>query len=135
MQLMKTFFWLMLVVSVTSVVYEFGAGLTVMAHNQYQGRHDLLDTSRQQPDHRSPHLGLTPKELSLCDKYTADAYKESVYDGYKLGTGYSRLSAQCLGLAALLLITSVAGIRSLRRDQVSNQSVQPTSTRSAAGGG
>jgi hypothetical protein len=89
-----------------------------MAHNQYQGRHDLLDTSKQQPDHLSPHLGLTPKELSVCDKYTADAYEESVYDGYKLGIGYSKMQAHSLGLAALLLLTSIIGIRSLRRDRV-----------------
>jgi hypothetical protein len=115
---MKTFFWLMLVASVVSVLFELDAGLGVMAHNQYQGRHDLLDTSKQQPDHLSPHLGLTPKELSVCDKYTADAYEESVYDGYKLGIGYSKMQAHSLGLAALLLLTSIIGIRSLRRDRV-----------------
>jgi hypothetical protein len=118
---MKTFFWLMLVASLVSVLFELDAGLGVMAHNQYQGRHDLLDTSIQQPDHLSPHLGLTVKELSLCDKYTADAYKESVYDGYKLGIGYSRLSAQSLGLAMLLLLTSAVGIRNVRRDRVPNR--------------
>jgi hypothetical protein len=125
----------MLLASIASVLYELYAGLRVMAHNQYQGRHDLLDTSRQQPDHLSPHLGLTPTELSLCDRYTADAYEQSVYDGYKLGTGYSKLSNLCLGLAALLILTSIAGIRSLASGQVSDQPVQPAATRSAGGEG
>jgi hypothetical protein len=109
---MKKFFWVMLVASLASVLYEFDAELGVMAHNQYRGRHDLLDRSRPQPNHLSPHLGLTQTELGLCDKYVADAYGESVYDGYRLGRGYSRLSRQCLIMAGLLFVTSFIGIRS-----------------------
>ena len=61
----------MLIVSVLAVVYDFWAAVGDMAHNQYQGRHDLLDTSRPQPEHLSPHLGLTAKELASCDPYFA----------------------------------------------------------------
>jgi hypothetical protein len=109
--MMKLFFVIMLVASVVSVPYELWKAIGATAHNQYQGRHDLLDTSRQQPDHLSPHLGLTPKELAQCDPYVADAYKQSVYDAYKLGTFHSGLSDQCLILSAFLFITSLVGIR------------------------
>ena len=133
---MKSFFVIMLIASVVSVPYRLWTGIEALAHNQYLGRHDLLDTSRQQPDNLSPHLGLTPKELAQCDPYVADAYKQSVYDGYKLGTFDSGLGTQCDILTALLFLTSLVGIRAASKvGAKSNQSVQPTATRSAARGG
>ena len=125
----------MFVASLASVLYQLDAGLGVMAHNQYRGRHDLLDTSRPQPNHLSSHLGLTPMELASCDKYVADAYQESVYDGYRLGRGYSRLGEQCLILAGLLFVTSIIGISVSSGRAPNNESVQPIATRSESGRG
>ena len=112
---MKLFFLIMLIASVVSVPFDLSRWLGAIAHNQYEGRHDLLDTSRPQPDHRSPHLGLTPKELAQCDPYVADAYEQSVYDGYKLGTYHSGLGEQCLILSAFLFVTSLVGIRAVSK--------------------
>ena len=113
--MMKLFFVIMLIVSVVSVPYACSKRIGALAHNQFRGRHDLLDTSRQQPDHLSPHLGLTPKELAQCDPYVANAYEQSVYDGYKLGTERSGLGGQCLILSAFLFITSLVGIRAVSK--------------------
>ena len=137
---MKTFFLCMLIVSVLAVVYDFWAAVGDMAHNQYQGRHDLLDTSRPQPEHLSPHLGLTPKELASCDPHIANAYEQAVYDGYKLGTGYFGRQRRYYALAGLLFVTSCCGIGAIRkgkqlRNQESSQAVQPTAGRSAPSGG
>jgi len=119
---MKTFFMIMLVASIVSVPYGIWTGIVAISHNQYRGRYDLLDTSRQQPDHRSSHLGLTPKELAQCDPYVADAYKQSVYDGYKLGAFQSGLGDQCLILSAFLFVTSLVGILAASKaDAKSNQ--------------
>lgn len=133
---MKTFFVLMLIASVASVFYELDDGLRVMGHNHYSQRHDLLAgtyllSHKQQPEHMSTSLGLTAKELALCDAYVAEAYENSVNDGYRLGSGYSALSLQCVVLAALLLATSTLGIRAARKAdsraaRLSNQSLPPT---------
>jgi hypothetical protein len=130
---MKAFFLCMLIVSVLAVAYGFWAACGDMAHNQYQGRHELLDTSRPQPDHLSPHLGLTPKELASCDPYFANAYEQAVYDGYKLGTGYFGRQRRYFALAGLLFVTSCCGLRAVRKGkltgkQESNQFVQGRST-------
>lgn len=125
---MKAFFVIMLIASVVSAPYGVWTGIVATSHNQYRGRHDLLDTTWQQPDHRSPHLGLTPKELAQCDPYVADAYKRSVYDGYKLGAFHSRLGGQCLILSALLFITSLLGIRAVSK--AGAESNQPTRSNS-----
>jgi hypothetical protein len=132
----KTFFVLMALTSIASLIYNLASGLKTMSHNHYDERHYLIYVAKD-PPHRSESLGLTPKELARCDQYVADAYKESVRDGYRLGTGYSWLSLQCLGLEALLFVSSLVGIRAVRRSrgsQMSNQSVQPTPTREDAGG-
>ena len=118
---MKTFFVLMLIASVASVLYELDDGLgNVMGHNHYEQRHDLLlgtylPSNVQQPEHTSASLGLTQKELAQCDPYVASAYREAVKDGYTLGNGYSRLSLQCLGLSVLLFASSLWGIRTVNR--------------------
>ncbi len=132
--LVKAFFVVLLLASIVSVLYELSAGLSVMAHNHYESRHSLLDTTKEQPDHQSTSLGLTPKELSTCDVYIAAAYKESVTDGYRLGAGYNALSVQCLGLAALLFLSSIVGLRAVRKgdnlgDRMSNQRIQRANSR------
>ena len=115
---MRAFFLCMLIVSVLAVAYDPWAALSDMAHNQYQGRHDLLDTSQPQPDHCSPHLGLTPKELASCDPYFANAYEQAVYDGYKLGTGYFGRRRRYFALAGLLFLTSCCGLRAVRKGKL-----------------
>ena len=117
---MKIFFVFTLIASVVSVFYELDGGLQVMAHNHYGQRHDLLvgaylPSHVQQPEHMSASLGLTPKELVLCDAYVAEAYKNSVNDGYRLGAGYSRLSGQCFGVSILLFVSSLLGIYAVRK--------------------
>ena len=121
----------MLVVSVLWPLIIFVGGMNVMAHNQYQYRHELLDPGKRETDHASPHLGLTQKELAKCDDYTANAYRESVYDGYRLGTRYGSFTAQGLAVSALLFLTSAIGLRavgSVKRFQAqsSNKHLQPT---------
>jgi hypothetical protein len=111
----KTFFVIMLMASVASVFYELGAGLHVGAHNHYEARRRLLETSDRQPDPQSASLGLTQADLSQCNNYIAEAYKESVNDGYRLGAGYEQLSLQSLALAALLFLTSIMGIRTVAK--------------------
>jgi hypothetical protein len=119
---MKAFFLCMLIVSVLAVVYDLWAAVGDMAHSQYRGRHDLLDTSRPQPEHSSPHLGLTPKELASCDPYFANAYEQAVYDGYKLGTGYFGRQRRYYVLAGLLFVSGCCGIAATRnRKQLRNQ--------------
>ena len=103
----------MLLTSVVSVFYQLNIGLRVMAHNHSEYRHNLLDTSRQQADHVNALFGLTRKDLSLCDRYVAEAYTASVSDGFRLATGYDTLDVQCLALSALLFLTSILGIRSV----------------------
>ena len=68
-------------------------------------------------------MGLSLADLSKCDEHVAWGYRNSVDEGYKLGTGYSSLNLQCIVLAALLFFTSIAGIRSLGRVP---KSIQPT---------
>jgi hypothetical protein len=115
---MKTFFVIMLLTSISVAVYSFFAGINVMAHNHFESRYDLLDTSKRQPDHVSRILGLTPKELESCDDYVAGAYKESVNDGYRLGTGYRRLGTQMFFLSAILFLTSWVGLQTVKRKPV-----------------
>lgn len=117
---MKSFFWILLVLSVVSVFHELVGELHTMAHNHYEYLRDVLDTSKKQPDHLSPSLGLTPKELVACDEYTARAYTESVSDGYRLGHGYNELSVQCLALAAFLFLTGIFGLRAVKKTGVRN---------------
>ncbi len=125
---MKSFFGIMLIASVLSVPYGIWTGIVAASHNQYRGRHDLLNASRPQPDHLSSHLGLTPKELAQCDPYVADAYRHSVYDGYKLGAFHSRLGDQCLVLSVSLFITSLLGMRAVSKAGAkSNQPIRSNS--------
>jgi hypothetical protein len=127
---MKAFFVIILLASILSGFYELVAGIKVMAHNHYEYRHGLLDTSRQQPDRESESLGLTPKDLSSCNEYISRAYKESVDDGYRLGTGYDALSLQCFALAALLFLTSIVSIRAVGKG---NRAVETPAPNKPAG--
>jgi hypothetical protein len=102
---------MMLVVSVVWPLIIVLTGMRVVAHNQYQYRHELLSAENRPLEHASAHLGLTQNELAKCDEYTAKAYKESVNDGYRLGTGYSSVTIQGLGMAVLLFLTSAISLR------------------------
>ena len=130
--MMKSFFVCMMIVAVLAVGYDFWGSLADIAHNQYLGRHELLDTSHPQPDHRSAHLGLTPKELAACDPSVADAYRQAVYDGYKLGTGYFGKERRYLALAGLLLLTGWCGIIASRKKN--KDAAQPTAAASPSVG-
>ncbi len=119
---MKPFFWSLLVISVFVPIYTFGAGLQVMAHNQYRNRADRLKSS-EQPRHPSGHVGLTGAEIAALDPDVAYAYTDSVRDGYRLGRGYEALSLELLLLDGLLFISSIVGIRACH---VRSQSPDPT---------
>ncbi len=112
--MLKTFFVSMLVISLLWPLMIVGSGMSAVAHNQYKYRHELLEPGELQTEHESEHLGLTQKELASRDKYTADAYRESVYDGYRLGNAYSSLMVQGLAVSALLFLTSAIGLRAAR---------------------
>jgi hypothetical protein len=71
------------------------------------------------------HLGLTGSELATLNESVALAYTDAVRDGYRLGTGYSALSIQCLGLSVLLFAASVTGLRACwRADRLAKRSSQ-----------
>lgn len=111
---MKIFFKLMLGLSILSGLYQCSSRLGVMAHSQYTGRYELLKTEPK-PYQHSSFFGLTPTELAKTDDYVANAYRNAVYEGYKLGIGYDHLSLQCLAMTVLLFLSSVAGLRALRK--------------------
>ena len=83
------------------------------AHNQWKGRAELLEATTR-PDSSSAHLGLTAAQLAGLDKLVSSAYKDAVYDGYRLGNGYKKLTFQALGVDALLFVASVIGLRRCR---------------------
>jgi hypothetical protein len=111
---MKAFFLLMLLVSVASAIYQVVTRVGVYAHNHYSTRYESLNTKNRRPENASATFGLTQRDLSGTDEHIANAYKVSVLDGYRLGRGYDALSEQGLVLAALLFITSIIGLRSVR---------------------
>jgi len=96
------------------VIYNFVDGFHVMMHNHYESRQYMLKTMETLPM-SSPSLGLTQKDLSLCSDYVAEAYKESVDDGVRAGTGYMKLGMAFFALSALLFLTSVVGIQAVNR--------------------
>jgi hypothetical protein len=124
----KIFFVMMALVSVVSVLYELNAGIKLAAHNHYQYRYSLLDTN-QPPSYRlHPIMGLTPQDLAKCDDHVAKAYRISVDDGYRLGTGYSALSRQGLLVSALLFLTSIFGIRVVNKNRAKGGGASDQST-------
>ncbi len=107
---MKTFFVFLLVVSIVFPFYSFMTSLSDFAHNQYKMRSErLADTTRSKVP--SAHLGLTAEQLAGLDELVGSAYKDAVYDGYRLGKGYEKLWVQALGIDALLFVASVIGLR------------------------
>jgi len=120
---MKAFFLVLLAVSVAFPLYSFSTSMRVIAHNQWKGRSERLVTTDR---HAVPsaHLGLTAAQLTGLDELVASAYKDAVYDGYRLGSGYEKLSFQALGLDALLFVASIVGLVRCR------DSAGPTSTSS-----
>jgi hypothetical protein len=113
---MKAFFFVLLVVSIVFPVYSFMTSLSDFAHNQYKTRSErLADTTR--PELPSAHLGLTAAQLAGLDELVGSAYKDAVYDGYRLGNGYEKLWFQALGVDALLFVASVAGLRRCRSSE------------------
>jgi len=107
---MKAFFVVLLVVSIVFPFYSFMTSLSDFAHNQWKMRSERLeDTTR--PELASAHLGLTAAQLAGLDELVSSAYKDAVYDGYRLGNGYEKLSFQALGIDALLFVASIIGLR------------------------
>ena len=113
---MKAFFWLTLVLSVALVPYQLFSDLRVFAHNKYSTRNWQLDATIKHDDHVNASFGLTPSEVAKLDEYAAIAYRSAVFDGYRLGIGYGWLSLQSLAVTALLFLSSIAGLRSLRKN-------------------
>jgi len=101
---MKTLFMLMFALSILSAAYQLRSSLDVMAHNQYERRYQLLDATKKQPDHLSSHLGLTPIELAKSDPYFVYAYKDAVFDGYRLGVWSSPEKTDSYRAAEWLLV-------------------------------
>ena len=90
--------------------YSFMKSVGDFAHNQWKMRSErLTDTTRSEPP--SAHFGLTAAQLAGLDEVVSSAYKDAVYDGYRLGNGYEKLSFQALGIDALLFVASVIGLR------------------------
>ena len=83
------------------------------AHNQWKMCSERLQGTTL-PEPQSAHLGLTAGQLAGLDEMISSAYKDAVYDGYRLGNGYEKLSFQALGIDALLFVSSVIGLRRCR---------------------
>jgi hypothetical protein len=120
---MKAFFVVLLVVSIVFPVYSFMASLGDFAHNQYKTRSERLAATTR-PVLPNAHLGLTAAQLAGLDELVGSAYKDSVYDGYRLGNGYERLWFQALGVDALLFIASVIGLRRCRSSERPTNQIQ-----------
>ena len=107
---MRAFFIIVLVVSIVFPFYSSMRSVGDFAHNQWKMRSErLTDTTRPEP--LSAHLGLTAVQLAGLDELVSSAYKDAVYDGYRLGNGYEKLSSQALGIDALLFVASIIGLR------------------------
>jgi len=107
---MRAFFIIVLVVSIVFPFYSFMRSVGDFAHNQWKMRSERLQGTTL-PEPPSAHLGLTAGQLAGLDEMISSAYKDAVYDGYRLGNGYERLSFQALGIDALLFVASVIGLR------------------------
>ncbi len=111
---MNFFFILLLVVSIVFPIYSFATMIGDFAHNQYKMRRERLEGTTPETG-SSAHLGLTQDQLVGSDDLVKDAYKDSVYDGYRLGSGYTRLWNKSLLLDSLLFIASLRGLRICRQ--------------------
>jgi hypothetical protein len=110
---MKTFFVLLLLVSIIFPVYSFMVTIGDFAHNQYAMRLERLEGTTPETS-PSVHLGLTKMELSKLDEAVRASYDAAVRDGYRLGRGYNKLCLQSLGLDVLLFVASIVGLTKLR---------------------
>ena len=107
---MRAFFVILLLVSIVFPFYSFMRTVGDFAHNQWKMRSQRLHgTTPSEPP--SAHLGLTAAQLAGLDELVSSAYKDAVYDGYRLGNGYEKLLFQALGIDALLFVASVIGLR------------------------
>ena len=107
---MRAILVILLAVSIVFPFYSFMTSVGDFAHNQWKARSERLEgTTRPEPP--SAHLGLTGAQLAGQDELVSSAYKDAVYDGYRLGNGYQKLSFQALGIDALLFVASVIGLR------------------------
>jgi len=117
---MKPFFVVTLLISIVFPFYSFVATMRDFAHNQWQTRHQrLADTTI--PHYPSAHLGLTAAQLTDVDNLVADAYKDSVYDGYRTGGGYGALWFEAMLLDGLLIVASLVGLRACRSSRTSSR--------------
>jgi hypothetical protein len=128
--IMKPFFGVLLLASIVFPFISFFTTMRDFAHNQWEMRHErLVGTTSMTAT--SAHLGLTAAQLTGLDNLVADACKDSVYDGYRLGGGYSKLWLQSLGLDALLFVASLVGLSACRRsDRPTNRSSRTAAQRS-----
>ena len=62
------------------------------------------------------------------DELVSSAYRDAVFDGYRLGKGYEKLWLQTLGVDGLLFVGSLLGLRQCARlnRQISAASNLPT---------
>ena len=113
---MRAFFVILLVVSVVFPLYSLKTSVGDFAHNQWTMRFERLQgTTRPEPS--SAYVGLTAAQLVGLDELVSSAYKNAVYDGYRLGNGYETLWFQALGVDALLFVASVIGLRRCRHSE------------------
>jgi hypothetical protein len=123
---LRIFFGILLVVSILVPIYNVSSGLQVIAHNEYDGRFARLRLT-DPSNHPSLHFGLTASELAAVSRETADAYRDAVRDGYRLGRGYSAIWRQSIALNGLLFLSGLVGLWSCRlRRQPPNQAMQRT---------
>ena len=111
---MKIFFIFLLVVSIVLPIYSFVTTMGDFAHNQWKMRQDRLQGTTPETS-SSAHLGLTAAQLTGLDDLVKDAYKDSVYDGYRLGGGYTSLWFKSMALDGLLFIASLGGLTACRK--------------------
>lgn len=115
-QVVKAFFIIVLFVSVAVPIYNITSALQIVVHNQYEGRLNQLHEAHWS-GYPSRHLGLTASELAALPEETRDAYKDAVYDGYRIGRGYEVLWFLTMGLSVSLFLSSILALWACRRRQ------------------
>ena len=111
---MKIFFIFLLVVSIVFPIYSLATMIGDFAHNQWKMRRERLEGTTPETG-SSAHLGLTKDQIVGLDDLVANAYKESVYDGYRLGGGYTSLWNASMVLDGILFIASLYGLSVCRK--------------------
>jgi hypothetical protein len=109
---MKTFFWVLLLVSVAMPVFLLQDMIRVQGHNQWKSRPVMrADATKSDGLNAGDHFGLTGAQIAELDERVAAAYSKSVDDGCTLGRGYERLLLVALVLDGLLFVASLIGLR------------------------